>query len=248
MPTAAVAADGTTPVKKRRRRKKSVASEEFSVEARLQPRSTTPLGPLCWRLASRLATAGVRGRAHAAASDGLPELLRRHRVACTRASLDVRMRQRELHRRLLWAFDAIGARGQPAEVALRALYNHGPTSTPTSDQSARAVVVGPELPSEEQQRLLKLEQAWSECAPELRLDFEHWLKAEADGAVRAHFDQQEHFSRRRDTSSKAHQRAGLCCRNHACLVAWFIIACGLFVWLKLVQPESAKIVFTPDET
>ena len=195
MPTAAVAADGTTPVKKRRRRKKSVASEEFSVEARLQPRSTTPLGPLCWRLASRLATAGMRGRAHAAASDGLPELLHRHRVACTRASLDVRMRQRELHRRLLWAFDAIGARGQPAEVALRALYNHGPTSTPTS---------------EEQQRLLKLEQAWSECAPELRLDFEHWLKAEADGAVRAHFDQQEHFSRRRDTPSKAHQRAGLC--------------------------------------
>ena len=153
MPTAAVAADDNTPVKKRRRRKKSVASEKFSVEARLQPRPTTPLGPLCWRLASRLATAGVRGRAHAAASDGLPELLRRHRVACTRASLEVRMRQRELHRRLLWAFDAIGARGQPAEVALRALYNHGPTSTPTSEQSARAVVVGPELPSEEQQRV-----------------------------------------------------------------------------------------------
>jgi len=248
MPTAAVAADGTAPVKKRRRRKKSDASEKFSVEARLQPRSTTPLGPLCWRLASRLATAGMRGRAHAAASDGLPELLRRHRVACTRASLDVRMRQRELHRRLLWAFDAIGARGQPAEVALRALYNHGPTSTPTSDQSARAVVVGPELPSEEQQRLLKLEQAWSECAPELRLDFEHWLKAEADGAVRAHFDQQEHFSRRRDAPSKAHERAGLCCRNHICLVAWFVVAFGLFIWLGVVQPENSSISFKPDKT
>ena len=233
MPTAAVAADGTTPVKKRRRRKKSDASEEFSVEARLQPRSTTPLGPLCWRLASRLATAGMRGRAHAAASDGLPELLRRHRVACTRASLDVRMRQRELHRRLLWAFDAIGARGQPAEVALRALYNHGPTSTPTT---------------EEQQRLLKLEQAWSQCAPELRLDFEHWLQAEAEGAVHAHFDQQEHFSRRRDAPSKAHERAGLCCRNHVCLVAWFIVAFGLFIWVGVVQPENSSISFKPDKT
>ena len=223
-----------------------MADAEISVEARLQSRSTPPLGPLCWRLAARLATTGVRGRAHAAASDGLPELLRHHRVACTRASLDVRMRQRELHRRLLWAFDAIGARGQPAEVALRALYNR-PTSTLT-ERSARAVVVEPELSSEEQQRLSKLEQAWAQCAPELRLDFEHWLQAEAEGAVHAHFDQQEHFSRRRDAPSKAHERAGLCCRNHVCLVAWFVVAFGLFIWLWVVQPENASFSYTPDGT
>ena len=159
------------------------------------------------------------------------------------------MRQRELHRRLLWAFDAIGARGQPAEVALRALYNHGPTSTRTAERSVRAVVVEPELSSEEQQRLsARLEQAWSQCAPELRLDFEHWLQAEAEGAVHAHFDQQEHFSRRRDAPSKAHERAGLCCRNHICLVAWFIVAFGLFIWVGVVQPENASISFKPDKT
>ena len=239
-----------------------MADAEISVEARLQSRSAPPLGPLCWRLAARLATTGVRGRAHAAASDGLPELLRHHRVACTRASLDVRMRQRELHRRLLWAFDAIGARGQPAEVALRALYNHGPTSTRISERShvpplasQRTVtespakrVVEPELSSEEQQRLSKLEQAWAQCAPELRLDFEHWLQAEAEGAVHAHFDQQEHFSRRRDAPSKAHERAGLCCRNHVCLVAWFVVAFGLFIWLWVVQPENASFSYTPDGT
>ena len=172
------------------------------------------------------------------------------------------MRQRELHRRLLWAFDAIGARGQPAEVALRALYNHGPRSTRISERShvpplasQRTVtespakrVVEPELSSEEQQRLSKLEQAWAQCAPELRLDFEHWLKAEAEGAVHAHFDQQEHFSRRRDAPSKAHERAGLCCRNHVCLVAWFVVAFGLFIWLVVVQPENSSISFKPDKT
>ena len=106
----------------------------MSVEARLSRARRRP-APAEWPsggVEPRLATAGVRGRAHAL-SDGLPELLRHHRVACTRASLDVRMRQRELHRRLLWAFDAIGARGQPAEVALRALYNHGPRSARISN-------------------------------------------------------------------------------------------------------------------
>ena len=101
---------------------------ELSVDARLRPPPRPPLGPLCWRLASRLAASRVRGRAPATAVDGdLPKLLRAHRVACTKASLDVRLHQRELYRRLLWAYEAIGERGRPAEVALRALHDRRPS-------------------------------------------------------------------------------------------------------------------------
>ena len=48
MPTAAVAADGTTPVKKTRRRKKSVASEKYStsaVQARFEEKGPAAVKP-----------------------------------------------------------------------------------------------------------------------------------------------------------------------------------------------------------